>query len=483
MSERLNQNIRELLPEPTAPASNEAMTAAMQQEALERGDRQLPDEPDRGFRITRLEQETSPGPVAVEAALPLSFRSRHKAQEINRYAVEQVTDKLGRGDMELEPVMSLLSVPARGLRLKLDFPIRASDYEAAVQAGHLKPGLFNEEGKASLVGELDANPLQDLVDGEQKRTVIEEAVTDKVAYAKGALVDELGDLNSLEIGEVHTLTEAYELADGEHTVRLLNLSGVPMQEAQLRQTVNAVRSSADKSGGGVYDRLRTIAILPEEHPLLRVNIVREDGQTDTIPAGGLYRGRSIFLSGRLVKDPKDRPPLPATKGKTLFERFGLPGESEEGPHSPRKSVGAQDLEPTLAHELEHAALPKQHHAELPGPAPSLYGRSNTDEHISEIGAALYMGGAYAAEVPANQRLATGEMWNNYRGTTGTTYNQPVGPRFVECRELDVAHGPLPSRVDQQDRQVLAEISYHLIPDAGQVSRNLGSLTTAGIVTK
>jgi hypothetical protein len=220
-----------------------------------------------------------------------------------------------------------------------------------------------------------------------------------------------------------------------------------------------------------------MAILPQDHRVLRVRVEREDGQIGEVLRGGLQQGASIFLSDRLITNLEDRSPMPAIgPEKTMFESFGLPGESEDGPNSPRKGVGAQDWEPTLAHELEHVALPQKYQRDLPSPAPTLYGRTNTDEHVAEVGGALYMGGTYAAEVPEDQWAAVKEMWDSYRGSVdGVKYEQPIGPHFVQCQELDIAQGPLPMRIRYGAQQVPAEITYHLTSDTPEhLTRTLGS---------
>jgi hypothetical protein len=437
-------------------------------EPVERGEYLHPGDPDSGFKVTRLNQEFPKEPISVQEAFPLSYMGGdHAAKE--RLAATTMEDKLMNGEMQLRAVEHTNNVPLQNVSLVLDIPIKTSAYERAVADDRTAPDLFDAENKAMGYAP-NASALEDLIDPVQKRALIQDAIaaatTNRSARARNSFVNELSDLNSVQIAAVKGVTQAYDLTDGNRSVRLLNLSSTPMNEEHVRQTVNAVRAAADKSGGGVYDRLHVIAVLPEDHPMMRVKVQREDGRQGTVARVGLQEGNSILLSDRLIKNPEAKLPMPELgRDKTLFERFGLPGETEKGPNSPRKTVIGEDLQGNLAHELEHAALPMSYHAELPGHAPSLYGRTNTDEHVAEIGAAMYRGGEYAAEVPVAQRFATQEMWGNYRGTDdGVTYRQPLGPHFVNGTELDVRHGPLPLRVRDGAQEVPAEITYHLVPD-------------------
>jgi hypothetical protein len=57
------------------------------------------------------------------------------------------------------------------------------------------------------------------------------------------------------------------------------------------------------------------------------------------------------------------------------------------------------------------------------------------------------------------------MYQRYRGSEDSIkYKQPLGPRYVVCRELDLTQGPLPPRMINPSKSMAAEITYHLVSD-------------------
>jgi hypothetical protein len=434
------------------------------EQPLPRGDHQLPDEPNRGFEITRLDREPLAQPVPAEVALPFSYRgTRLNGTEATKLMTDDLARRIAGGINPLKPVESA----AREMGIYVDFSIPASSYETAVSTGQVEDGLFNESNK--LNGLDPRSPkLDNLISPEQKLATLEAATAASARKMSSIYRDDLAALKPEERDELAGVIEAFELSDGngDRTIRLLNFSKTHLSDERLRQATNVVRSFSDKTGGAIFDTLHTIAILPEEHSRMRTKIEREDGQVGEVLRGGLSWQDMVMISDRLIKAPEDRLPKPKLgREKTPFELYGLPGEPEEGPGSPPQAVGADDFETTLAHELGHNALPAMDRGNLPRPAPTLYGRSHPGEHIAELSAAEYTGGEHAQAVPADQQAALGEMYQRYRGSEDSIkYKQPLGPRYVVCRELDLTQGPLPPRMINPSKSMAAEITYHLVSD-------------------
>jgi hypothetical protein len=165
-----------------------------------------------------------------------------------------------------------------------------------------------------------------------------------------------------------------------------------------------VRAISDKSGGALFDRLDTIAIVPELYKSMEQDVKMPDGTMRTVPTNGYKSPRLLALSDRLIKPPEERSALPEGMSD-FYAQYRLPDEPAEGPGSPRKKVSDGEWELTLAHELVHIALPEsiQTKVKLPDPAPTLYGRHNKTEQIAELGAAEYAGGEAALAIPDDQR--------------------------------------------------------------------------------
>lgn len=424
------------------------------QEVIERGDR-LGDGPDRGFRIELLDGERSHEPVPVGVALPDMSK---------RFAQEYVGDKLSITEVE-----DAWSGVTRGLPgFVVYFPVDASNYKAAVAEGKASDGLFGTDNKVMSIVP-GAKVLDTLVDLEKKRAAVEAYYQKQPHAVNRQYVDDLDGITYADRSnareELEQVSEAYDLVDGGRTMRLINLSTTKLTEEQLRQATNAIRAISDKSGGELFDRLDTIAIVPEEYRSMQQDVKMPDGRVEMVPINGYQSPRLLALSDRLLKPSEQKKPLPDGLGD-FFEQHRLPGEPTEGPGSPRKKVSEENWELTLSHELTHIALPKeiQQTSTLSGPAPTLYGRYNRYEHIAELGAAEFAGGDSVLEVPDQQRREFEQMWQRQRGSEdGIEYKQPVGPRFVVCRELDITK-PLPLRTKRPDSPLPVEVTYRLNVD-------------------
>jgi hypothetical protein len=326
--------------------------------------------------------------------------------------------------------------------------------------------------------------------------------TRQVKTVQKGFVDELKTVSPEAREELPGLLEAYDFTDGAKDIRLLNLSETPLSEEQLRQVTNVIRSFSEKSGGELYNKLRTILIVPEYNPAMMAKVKDEQGEFDAPHAGeSKWSEQTLLLSERAVQKPEDREPRPERVEAYWNNRYNaqlLPGEPEEGPGSPQYNVARWDIERLMAHELEHIALPPNE-VPLQGPGPTKYSRFNKREHEAELGALEYTGwqdAAVALDAPEaerqakiaqweSQRAAKQEMWGQQRGTNdgGRFYEAPLGPRFVTCRELDVTKGPLPLRpkyfkVPESEKNgdiplpekyrpepLTTEINYRLLPDA------------------
>jgi hypothetical protein len=421
-----------------------------------RGDRQLEDEPNRGFRIERLEGEQSREPVPIDEALP-SLARRFAQEYVDGKLLIEETEDAWTGIRDGRPGFITF------------FPVDTSKYNEAVARNEVAAGIFGEDGKVSHL-KPGADALESLVDPVKKRDTVEAYYYKQVNGIKAKYIDDLEGITDQDRKdarhELERVSEAYEFTDGGKSIRLINFSNRRLTEEQLRQVTNAVRAISDKSGGELFNRLDTIAIVPEEYPSMQQDVKMPDGHMETVPTNGYKSPRLLAVSDRMIKPSEERKPLPEGIGD-FFGQYRLPHEPAEGPGSPRKKVSDEEWEITLSHELTHIALPEQiqETAPLSGPAPTLYGRHNKIEQIAELGAAEYAGGDPALAVPERQRQEFAEMWQKQRGSEdGIEYRQPQGPRYVVCRELDITQ-PLPLRDKQPGQPLPVEITYRLNPDA------------------
>lgn len=379
------------------------------------------------------------------------------------------------------------------------FQVPAAKYEKAVADGVVQAGLFGEDGKVSQVVP-GAEALAGLVDEDQKRAAIEKYYVPQEKMVRRGDVDELGALSDEARKELPGLLEAYDFTDGGKDIRLLNLSNTRLSDEQLRKVANAIRSFSDKSGGELYDKLRTIIIVPEDNPAIMAEVEDEDGKFMAPHQGEAKWGeRTLILSERAVQKAEDRKPRSDRVEAYWRNRYNaqlLPGEPEEGPGSRHYNVARWDIERLTAHELEHISLPPNN-VPLEGVGPTKYSGFNKREHEAELGALEYIGwqdAEAALDVPEaerqakiedweQQRAAKQEMWNRQRGTNdgGRSYEAPLGPRFVACRELDVTKvlpprpkyfevpaserkGDIPLPQKYRAEPLLTEINYRLKPE-------------------
>jgi|GEM_PF-2159298 len=432
---------------------------ALRRQLIERGDRQLPDEPDQGYRIERTEAHE---PVSVESAFPAKD-SDERATEFARHYVDgtlplNIVEDAWKGVQSGEPgFVAYFGVPA-------------SRYKAAVESGSIPDGLFDTTGKV-MHTEPGASELGTLLTQDEKEQAVEAYYHKEVKQVQRYYIDDLEGVktaNGLDARDtLQILSEGYDLTDGGKSIRLLNFSTQKLSEEQLRQAVNAVRSISDKSAGGLFDQLRTITILPEDSPCLRQEVTLLDGTKVNAPLNGFKEPNALALSDRLLKTSEERTPSPVNTG-AFFDKHLLPHEPTEGPNKPPKKVSDNEWELTLAHELAHIGIPEEAQKMIPltGVAPTLYGRWNKAEWIAELGAAEYAGEDAAIAVPQDQREALSAMWQYEKGSKdeGVTYGREQGPRYVVCRELDIAK-PLPMRPKNPGHALVTDITYRLLPDA------------------
>jgi hypothetical protein len=427
---------------------------SIEQAIRERGDRQLPDEPNRGFRIERLEGDRPNQTVSRQELLPDS--DDYRAKEFARQFLDGTTP------------IDIVPDAWSGVRMGkpgfvVYFPVAASKYEAAVAAGDVPEGLFDPKGTA--IHTDGAEALDGLVDSEQKAEAVEAYYHKQPNAVNRNYIDDLEGLTKAEREELKEVTEAFEFFDGGRSVRLLNFSQTRLDSEQLRKAANVLRSAADKSGS--LERLYTIAIMPENHSTMQKEVKKSDGTTEILPVNAYQDDHLMAISEWSIQPPDKRKPRPASIKDFMYDKL-LPGEPAEGPGSPRTNVSGGDFEGTLAHEITHHILHgMEYSTPLPGPAKSLYGRHNRTEHIAELGAAEHMGGEEALEVPEDQREALNVMYTKKYGSEdgGVTYKRPLGPHFVVCKEIDITQGPLSMRQRHPGRPLAAEVTYRLNPDA------------------
>ncbi|HLZ15336.1 MAG TPA: hypothetical protein VKQ34_05115 [Candidatus Saccharimonadales bacterium] len=391
--------------------------------------------------------------VRVEAAFPRTVE--YQAQDFAKKYVD--------GALNVDIVSDAWSDVQMGRPgFVVYFPVAESTFHQAAVAGQVDEGVFGSEGKV-MHTEPGAEKLAALVAPDDKRTSIERYYEKQPRTAGRVYID---DIDGIEYPEaLEEISQGYELTDGDRSVRLLNFSPTRLSDEQLRQAVNAVRAASDRTGGAVLEKLYTIAILPKDHPSLQMKVRQADGTTSLVRRGGYQAPHLLALTEDLLL-PADQQPGPSAESTKYFDSQRLPDEPIEGPGSPKKTVSSGRWEGTLAHELTHIALDEeQYTANVPGPAPTLYGRSKTIEHVAELGAAQHMGGEDASAVPPDQRQALDQLWQQKRGSDdGVTFRQPQGPHFIRCRELDLTQGPLPLRLRDPGRPLPTEVTYRLNND-------------------
>jgi len=443
----------------TDQGAEDTVLDTSQQQLIERGDRQPPTMPDQGYQIERTEAH---GPVPVESAFPASD-SEVRATEFARHYLD--------GTLPLNIVSDArrtIANAAPGFIARFGIP--ESRYNAAVEAGSIPAGLFDASSEVAHT-EPGASELGALLTQDEKEETVKMGYYREFRPVQRYYIDDLKGVRTADTHDARNtlkiLSEAYDLIDGDKTIRLLNLSPTKMTAEQLRQTTNVMRSISDKSAGGVFDRLHTVTILPEDNPCLQQELKLPDGSKVSLPLNGYRDLGYLTLSDRLLKPVDERPPLPIDTAE-FFDTRLLPGEPTEGPDKPRKKVSDNEWELTFAHEVTHMGITEeaQKRVPLPGIAPTLYGRYNADEHIAELGAAEYAGGDVALAVPQDQREALSAMWQYEKGSKdgGLTYGRALGPHYVACRELDISQ-PLPMRPRNSQQALTTSIIYQLVPEA------------------
>lgn len=426
--------------------------AAIEREVLIRGDHQLPDEPNRGFTIERKQgAEHEPVPIDEVLRTDVDFRAEDFAK---KYVDGEILTTMVEDAWE--------DYIVRGMRgFIVTFPVPKATYEAAVAAERIAPVAHDETGRVAPLTP-GYEQLDDLLDEDAKREAVATWYKKQARDLKFEHIDDLDDVPDRET--LTEVSEAYELQSGGRSVRLINFSRTSLSDSQLSQAVNAVRSTADRSGGEVLDRLDTIAILPAHHASLEKVITREDGTEVRLAKNAYQTPHVLVVSEKMLWPPEQRPPRSA-ESKALFEKHRLPDEPTEGDGAPAYTVSEGRWEVTLAHELGHIGLPEsqQQYAALPKPAPTLYGRTNNQEHLAELEAAAYIGGAAALAVPESQREALAKVRAEQRGSQDDhqPFKRPLGPQFITCMQLDITNGPLPLRLKKTDKPLALEVVYRL----------------------
>lgn len=289
-----------------------------------RGDRQLENEPNRGFRIY-LESERSREPVPVDEVLP-SLAKRFAQEYVDSKLPIKNVDDAWTGMRDGSPGFITF------------FPVNASKYNEAVANGEAAADIFGEDGKVSAL-KPGASALEDLIGPVTKRDTVEAYYYKQENGIKAKYIDDLEGITDQDRRdarhELEQVSEAYEFTDGGKSIRLINFSTRQLTEEQLRQATNAVRAISDKSGGELFDRLDTIAIVPEEYRSMRQDVKMPDGHMETVPTNGYKSPRLLAISDRIIKPPEERKPLPEGIGD-FYRQYRLPNEPAEGPGSPRK---------------------------------------------------------------------------------------------------------------------------------------------------
>jgi hypothetical protein len=180
-------------PERPQEADTNLPRPPVEQAAIERGDRQLPDEPNRGYRIERLEGNHSTQAVPVESVFPNT--EEYRAKEFARQYMDGTTPiKI------VEDAWTDVALGKPGFVVY--FPVAASKYEQAVAEGEVPAGLFDESGKV-MHTQPGAEALEGLVDPETKRESVEAYYAKQPSAVKRQYIDDLDGITDQRRRETH----------------------------------------------------------------------------------------------------------------------------------------------------------------------------------------------------------------------------------------------------------------------------------------
>lgn len=295
--------------------------------------------------------------------------------------------------------------------------------------------VFHYPGRGQFNNALSANLYGAFPEYEEK------SVRDAIRKAAAASAYE-ADFKALPpkvLEQMDGVTQVFEFEADGFVRRLYNFTETLVDDRQLAEMANALRTVADKTGGSSTRHLTVMAIVPEV-----ANYVTEETDLQGKTALALERHGAVLLGEKLFT--KDQTP----KGRKRHDDY---------------SVGGAGLELTLFHELAHvveAAVPsaaqeaaRQLGWELQGGGlrdskaiklhrllrkrfawlrkstlPSKYAAEDPVEHIAENAAALHAGGKLAARIGHEGRAAIGGIY--YAAHSGRQ-----GPSYVRVREVDL----------------------------------------------
>lgn len=251
---------------------------------LERGERFMPGE-FNGVEVIRLGEHEPHTPVPGAEVFPLSYENRGVPMRVtNELRVEDFCDRVLGGGIDVE----MLGNNRKSYTGQTTFPIvRQVDRQGYLQAvadGRCPRRVLDDDeqvlhnARTAVLADLVTNELS-LADSIKASRKTLDPFIDDLEGIEGANGARVG-VEGLAVREVF---ELFEGKDGPRSVRLVNFSDTQITDEQLAQAANVLRAAADRTGGGVYETLYTIAILPEDHPSMLRAKKMDDGSIKNVP--------------------------------------------------------------------------------------------------------------------------------------------------------------------------------------------------------
>lgn len=399
--------------------------------------RLLPEDlPNYGFEVHTLPR--TPEPVPINQVL--ANLNEVQTAFIDRYHRNDEVRVLKPGE---EP-----NPNERTVQVIAPITVTESAYQAGVEEGRLSP-LSPAHTVALDPSHAAKNGVPDYFTEEAAKALEEALPRTAIGHSDADYLLLDGSMLSRQ----QAVTQVFELESGYSKLRLYNFSQTPVTEDALKKILNAIREQNDRTGGAAMAAVPVMAIVSEDDPYWEPAEDLAEGLTVNAKTSGLG---VITLNERLFKDDYD-------------ERRGE--QHTEGAHEVPGGV-----EVILAHELQHALANKgkdreahrafgeavgwkyetdergkivhgsKHTFEGDVPNPTAYGASEPDEDLGETGAALHVGGEWAAALGQKRITAMLGFW-------ATQHTGMEGPTYIRCRELDLHN--LPQKLGQGVNQPIA----------------------------
>ncbi len=296
-------------------------------------------------------------------------------------------------------------------------------YRAAVDEGLIpdEPDSFLDDGRLLLLDDSNRGKYSALLPEEQAKSFEEMLKQYMLVNPEG-----YESLERAYLVILGSIKQAFTLEAFGQTFPLYNFNDEPLAHEQLAAICNATRAAVQRTGGGILERLKMMAVLPG---------FREDDENDQ---------RAQFLKGLWAEN---KTKAMAAVGGVLLNAAQLHVEEKDS-----DLFAVDDLESTVVHELDHinskllnepkgsigpfakavgwrfSASAGQEVYEGAHPHPSKYGSTAGREDEAETAAALHSGREDL--VSRDRRAAKQAVWDE-------THSGAHGPAYIKCKEIDL----------------------------------------------